>query len=705
MTAAERLNILTVRLIHPFFSLRIVGGMMKRSFLQLLFVLATAAAATAQTVNVTFIVDAATVPDTINAGANIQLRGDPAPLTWDNATGGKMTYLGGDLWTKTLSFAPGTPLRFKIFADAENDGNSGWESNVGTGSTNREWTVGTADETLPVLFYNPVNNRDQFYTPYTSADSIDILFRVNIAGYENWNAETRAIGVRGGVAPLDWGNTIALTPEKDSENTGQINYPGANFWSGVIKFPKAAADVPYQFVVTEKAAANTIVLWENELGGFSGNRSLPLQPATPDTTLYWKWLGDIAPVFGTHTTTITATFRTDMTRAIRERGFQHGDTLEVDAGYFATANEVGTVRLTRQGFTNIYQGVVVLTSTVNEDLDYQYYVTKNGVRVRENYYDFNFTGSPASRAERRRINISSVGFTIQDEEAAEVSARRQPTFPNQSVLARNVLVNWEVDLRPAIYQVLKGDTLFDIQGNFHIHKDTDILGGGVWMNGPAVGGWSQTGGDWGLGLQGNLAKKLYDDGTNGDLVAGDSIFTRQVLASPDSLTIGSKGRVGQVYKFGILGGDNEGGQGGFGNNHLANLDDSGPTFTIRTDFGSINPAFYDAWDFDNHRPTAVEERTGPQPGTYFLAQNYPNPFNPETEIRYGLPKNGNVTISIYNISGQLVARLYDGAQIAGSHSVKWNGLNSQGKRVSSGIYFYKLETADFVKTNKMVLAK
>jgi len=658
-----------------------------------------------QNVKVTFWVNTSTVPDTITPRANIQLRGNTAPLTWDNATGGKLTHIAGDYWTVTLQFAPGTVLRFKIFADSENDGNSGYEANVNTGD--REWTVGNADETLPLLFYNTVNNRDQFYTPFTSADSIDVLFRVNVAGYINFNPNLQAIGVRGGVAPLDFGRSILLKPETESQNAGQLNYPAEKFWSGVIKFPKAAAEVPYQFVNTDKNNPATAIQWENELGGFSGNRSLPLKVNTPDTTLYWKWFGDIPPIIGGGTDTVLVTFETDVSQAITDRGFSHGDTLEVGTGYNGTATEVQRMRLLRQGFLNIYSATVKLVTNIGEILDYQYYLVKNAADVRENYYDFNFTGSPASRAERRRIEASGASMTVQDTEASLVSARRRPTFPNQSKLARNVLVTWEVDLRPAICQVAAGDTLFDIQGTYNIAEADSILKWGVWMNGPAVGGWSNTGGDWGLGLQNNLAKKLYDDGTNGDRVAGDSIFTRQVMYGPDSVASG-KDRVGTVYKFGIRGGDNEGGRGGFGNNHITNIDDSGPTVTIYTQFGSINPAYYNKWNYDTRKCSfivGVDERPTALPTAYFLEQNYPNPFNPETQIRYGLPKNTGVTLRIFNLYGQVVATLYDGQQAAGTHTVKWNGLNSQGQRVSSGVYFYKLETSDFIQVRKLVLAK
>jgi hypothetical protein len=658
----------------------------------------------ASIVNVTFWVNTSTVPDTITPLANIQLRGDPAPLTWDNATGGKMTNVAGDYWTVTLQFETGAALRFKIFADSENDGNTGWEANVGTGSTNREWTVGSTDETLPLLFYNTVNGRDQFYTPFTSADSIDVLFRVNMAGNANFNPVNHIVGVRGGTAPLDWGVTIPLTAEKESENTGQVNYPAANFWSGVIPFPKAANTVPYKYVVANKSEPTGVVEWESQ-----PDRMLILRADSPDTTLYWRWFSDIPPIISQGTDTVVVTFRTDVTQAIQDRGFAHGDTIEVGSGYFGSANTVQRKRLLRQSFTNIYAATDTVVTTIGEDLDYQYYLVKNGADVRENYFDFTFTGSPVNRAERRRVNVAGASLTVEDIDASIVSPHRRPTFPNQSVLARNVLVTWEVDLRPAICQVAAGDTLFDIQGDFNITEADSILKWGVWMNGPAVGNWSNPGGtDWGLDLQNNLAKKMYDDGTNGDRVAGDSIFTRQVLASPDSINVGNKGRVGQVYKFGIAGGDNESGRGGYGNNHLANIDDSAPTFTIYTQFGSINPAYYKNWDFDNRTCTpavAVEESPSVPPAAYYLDQNYPNPFNPETEIRYGIPKNARVAIRIYNISGQLVTTLYDGQQVVGNHAVRWNGVNSKGERVSSGVYFYKLETADFVETRKLIFTK
>ena len=93
------------------------------------------------------------------------------------------------------------------------------------------------------------------------------------------------------------------------------------------------------------------------------------------------------------------------------------------------------------------------------------------------------------------------------------------------------------------------------------------------------------------------------------------------------------------------------------------------------------------------------------PKSYALSQNYPNPFNPETTIKYQLPFTSDVKLVIYNLLGQEVFRLERFAQQPGEHLVRWNGRNMQGSKLSSGIYFYRLQAGDFVQTRKMVLLK
>ena len=93
------------------------------------------------------------------------------------------------------------------------------------------------------------------------------------------------------------------------------------------------------------------------------------------------------------------------------------------------------------------------------------------------------------------------------------------------------------------------------------------------------------------------------------------------------------------------------------------------------------------------------------PQVFDLAQNYPNPFNPETTISYRLAQQGKITIHIYNILGQRVKTLVDAIQPAGVYSVQWTGANDRGLPVSSGVYIYQMNAAEFVKVKKMLFLK
>ena len=88
-----------------------------------------------------------------------------------------------------------------------------------------------------------------------------------------------------------------------------------------------------------------------------------------------------------------------------------------------------------------------------------------------------------------------------------------------------------------------------------------------------------------------------------------------------------------------------------------------------------------------------------------LQKNYPNPFNPETTIHYSLREAGPVKIEVYNIKGQLVRYLVNELKNAGNYTVIWNGKDEQGKNVSSGIYFYRMQTKNYSATQKMMLMK
>ncbi len=100
-----------------------------------------------------------------------------------------------------------------------------------------------------------------------------------------------------------------------------------------------------------------------------------------------------------------------------------------------------------------------------------------------------------------------------------------------------------------------------------------------------------------------------------------------------------------------------------------------------------------------------EETPSSIPTAVYLSRNYPNPFNPTTTIEFGVPKAAKVLIRIYNIRGQLVKELVNQKYEPGKFKVVWEGKNSFGKPVATGVYFYRLEAGGKCFTHKMLMLK
>jgi hypothetical protein len=103
------------------------------------------------------------------------------------------------------------------------------------------------------------------------------------------------------------------------------------------------------------------------------------------------------------------------------------------------------------------------------------------------------------------------------------------------------------------------------------------------------------------------------------------------------------------------------------------------------------------------RPTMVPDPTIPE--RYALHQNAPNPFNPTTVIRFDMVDAGPVKLSVFDVSGRLVRTLVNQRMPAARHQVLWDGRDSRGMSVASGVYFYRLETPSFRATKKMIMLK
>lgn len=101
--------------------------------------------------------------------------------------------------------------------------------------------------------------------------------------------------------------------------------------------------------------------------------------------------------------------------------------------------------------------------------------------------------------------------------------------------------------------------------------------------------------------------------------------------------------------------------------------------------------------------TPIEDEVSSMPKIQL--KNYPNPFNPTTTISFNVPEAGNVELGIYNVKGQLVKNLFTGQKSAGINNVVWDGTDNSYKKVTSGIYLYKMKTGSYSATRKMILLK
>lgn len=193
-----------------------------------------------------------------------------------------------------------------------------------------------------------------------------------------------------------------------------------------------------------------------------------------------------------------------------------------------------------------------------------------------------------------------------------------------------------------------------------------------------------------------LTIKMYDDGTNGDLVAGDNIWSRDV-------TFPQYSPLDVEYKYGANWGlpTNQGGndnENGVGANHWIHLLPNMLSATVENVFGTMatqanpHPLVNVVLGIANELPGIPE--------TYDLAQNFPNPFNPSTSIRFSIPEAGLVTLKVYNTLGEEVATVLNEFKNAGNYEVSFDA-----SKLTSGVYIYKITSGNFTATKKMMLMK
>ncbi|KAF5036820.1 hypothetical protein DSECCO2_571120 [anaerobic digester metagenome] len=135
-----------------------------------------------------------------------------------------------------------------------------------------------------------------------------------------------------------------------------------------------------------------------------------------------------------------------------------------------------------------------------------------------------------------------------------------------------------------------------------------------------------------------------------------------------------------------------------------------PISTKLTQYKYPNRTVYKAkheehWELLDELSDMGQDDLLPIPDEALISSNYPNPFNPSTTITYSMPATGQVRISVYNMKGQKVRDLLNTEMPRGNHKVVWDGKDSNNSNVSSGIYFFKLETEGHSSVRKAMLMK
>jgi hypothetical protein len=182
---------------------------------------------------------------------------------------------------------------------------------------------------------------------------------------------------------------------------------------------------------------------------------------------------------------------------------------------------------------------------------------------------------------------------------------------------------------------------------------------------------------------------MFDDGTNGDVSAGDNIWSKEVVF-PQYSPLRIQYKYGANWGLPTNGGGNDN-ENGVGADHFIDMTKDMTYATVANVFGTMG---------DHPLITGVTDQLPGIPTVYDLVQNFPNPFNPSTSIRFSIPEAGVVTLKIFNLLGEEVATLINEYKNVGNYDVKFDA-----SKLTSGVYVYRINAGNFTTSKKMMLMK
>ncbi len=652
---------------------------------------------------VTLKLNTATLPDTLDALDEIQIRGaigGAAPgalpggnvIDWGSGTTLRATNQGGDYWEAVFQIPDAQELKYKFYSQrAESDGVGGWED-----GSDHTIAAGTGNFDGGLHYFEKGADKAYNWSPFDSAtrpaNTVGVHFRVYMCsvdgkgnGYDP-NDTTQIIGVRGAPEPgvLDWGQTKVELKQESSEK----GKPGYDMWSGVAYYPAASAGQRqmYKFVIHDGGNVG----WEN--GNLPGDRSFVV-PAQ-DTTLHWQYFGNTAArTCGLPPQLATVIFSVDLA-PLQDVGLfdkSRGDTLQVRGGFngWGCSNPDRCLLLPFPG-TSIYEAAVALEAFPESIYAYKYYIEFND----ENFRAAFGAAPPNGWEEPVTTTGADRTFVFEGNPAREQflgDTRFNDVYEGNIMLGgESTQVTFTVDMTPA----LTAAEPF-VPGTHSVF--IDFTGDGTWA---FLAGIPRT--NDGVGFRIDDTFTLTRQGTT-NIYKGT--FN---LQGPNYAVLQYKYSYGAAGS-GVFNTEVGGTTAQIGRRRTRyvqpNADGSWPaTFSIvpetfqptgRLPYDACNPGF-DSNCFVN----VASERGGEVPTSVTLAQNFPNPFNPTTSLEYTVDRTTDVKLQVVDLLGRVVATLVDAKQQANTYRVTFDA-----SKLASGTYLYRLETPHQTITKTMVLIK
>ncbi len=407
----------------------------------------------------------------------------------------------------------------------------------------------------------------------------------------------------------------------------------------------------FKFVIHDTSGAD---VWENDIS----NRELIIPDDTNPVVLDTVWFDDQEPVA---TTNVEVYFQVDMSVQELLGNFDPTvDIVVVRGNQPAIGNWGGETLLTKDLVTGFYSAWIQFNDLVPGEVQYKYVYITGGSGGTDNWESrdnrtFTVTGTETDTDANGYGEISLDVVYYDDSDASNYL-----TSPKD--------ITFNVDARPAYYKLADPDSaIVDVQSG-DIVTSIDAVNVAGYFN-----GWP-----WGSFT---VPEQTLTD------TDGDSIFTT-TITFPEGTARDF------IYKYGLNGYDVEA---GFAQNHEVMLTDDGVAIAISDTFGIQGTLYTPYIDM------LVSVREIPNaglPNVFSLKQNYPNPFNPTTTIGFSLPQAGKTTLRVFNVMGQQVAKMDLGQLKAGVFEV-----TVDGSQLSSGVYFYRLNSGQFSATKKMMLLK